>query len=223
MGNNWYLLLVEDDPMVQANNRKLLERRGYNVKQAFSLVEARAIIADEAPHAIILDIQLPDGSGLDLLREVRATSTVPVLMLTAKSTLEDEIKGLEAGGDRYLPKPYELKAFLSNLEALLRRASMTPEAQVHGPFRLEPASSTAYCDGKNLMLSQKEFALLQQFIQHIDEVTGVEYLYEKIWGQILNNDVGAIKTQVSKLRKKLEGSGYTITSFRREGYCFEQE
>jgi len=223
MENDWYLLLVEDDPMVQVNNRKILERRGYRVKQAFTLAEARAFIASEPPHAVILDIQLPDGSGLDLLREIRETSTVPVLMLTAMSTPEDEIRGLEAGGDKYLAKPYELKVFLTNLEALLRRASIVPEVVMFGPLKLELASNTAFCNGRNMLLSQKEFALLQRFIQQPGEIVCVEHLYEKVWGQAMNNDPGAIKTQISKLRKKLEGSGYTISSHRREGYCFEQE
>ena len=119
-----YLLLVEDEPVVQANNRMVLERRGYTLRQAFTLSEARAIIAEEMPVAIILDIQLPDGSGLDLLKEVRCTSSVPVLVLTAMGTPKDIIRGLEAGGDDYLTKPHDLPTFLKRVEALLRRASI---------------------------------------------------------------------------------------------------
>jgi len=116
--------LVEDEPVVQANNRMVLERRGYTLRQAFTLSEARAIIAEEMPVAIILDIQLPDGSGLDLLKEVRCTSSVPVLVLTAMGTPKDIIRGLEAGGDDYLTKPHDLPTFLKRVEALLRRASI---------------------------------------------------------------------------------------------------
>ena len=94
-----YLLMVEDEPIVQANNKKMLERRGYNVRQAYTLKEARELVAEEMPRAIVLDIHLPDGLGLDFLRELRKTSNVPVLLLTAMGTPEDVIKGLEVGGD----------------------------------------------------------------------------------------------------------------------------
>ena len=91
---NGYLLLIEDEPLVQENNKKILLRRGYSLKQAFSLSEARAIIAEEPPRAIVLDIQLPDGNGLDFLHELRQNSSVPVLMLTAMGTPSDIIGGL---------------------------------------------------------------------------------------------------------------------------------
>ena len=122
-----YLLLVEDEPIVQANNKMVLERRGYNLRQAYTLEEARAIMSEEEPRAIILDIQLPDGNGLDLLHEVRSNSNVPVLVLTAMGTPKDIIKGLEAGGDDYLTKPHDLQTFLKRVEALLRRASKITE------------------------------------------------------------------------------------------------
>jgi len=119
-----YLLLVEDEPVVQANNKMVLERRGYQLKQAYTLEEARAMIEEEPPRAIILDIQMPDGSGLDLLQEVRSGSNIPVLVLTAMGTPKDIIKGLEAGGDDYLTKPHDLQTFLKRVETLLRRASV---------------------------------------------------------------------------------------------------
>ena len=127
MDNNGYLLLVEDEPHVQANNKDILERRGYALRQAYSLDEARKIIGEEMPRAVVLDLQLPDGSGLDFLAEIRQTSNVPVLMLTAMNTSEDVIRGLEAGGDDYLTKPYELNVFLARVTALIRRASLMPE------------------------------------------------------------------------------------------------
>ena len=125
LGKNGYILLVEDEPVVQANNKMVLERRGYNLRQAYTLEEARAIIAEDPPNAIILDILLPDGNGLDLLKEVRNNSDIPVLVLTAMGTPKDIIKGLEAGGDDYLTKPHDLQTFLKRIEALLRRASLT--------------------------------------------------------------------------------------------------
>ena len=122
-----YLLMVEDEPVVQANNKMVLERRGYTLRQAYTLEEARAMFAEEQPRAVILDIQLPDGNGLDLLYEIRNSSNVPVLVLTAMGTPKDIIKGLEAGGDDYLTKPHDLQTFLKRVEALLRRASKAAE------------------------------------------------------------------------------------------------
>jgi len=120
---NDYLLLIDDEPVVQENNRMILERRGYTIKQAFTLSEAWEIISDEPPRAIILDIQLPDGSGLDFLNKLRKTSNVPVLILTAMGTPRDIIRGLETGGNDYLTKPYGLSVFLKRVGALMDRAT----------------------------------------------------------------------------------------------------
>jgi len=120
--DNGYLLLVEDEPVVQENNKMILQRRGYRIKQAYTLAEAWSIIGDEPPQAIILDIQLPDGSGLDFLNRLRKTSNTPVLILTAMGTPQDIIRGLEAGGNDYLTKPYGLAMFLKRVGTLMERA-----------------------------------------------------------------------------------------------------
>ncbi|MDR0491158.1 MAG: response regulator transcription factor [Oscillospiraceae bacterium] len=223
MNKQGYLLLVEDDPRIQTNNKKILEREGYSLKQALTLREARSVIAEEPPCAIVLDIQLPDGSGLDFLRELRKTSNVPVLMLTGMGTPQDIVKGLEAGGDDYLPKPYEFPVFLARVQTLLRRASIMPETLSIGPIRIDTASGKAYVGGEEMGLSQKEYALLQLFIQQPGEILSAEYLYEKAWGQKLAGDENALRMGVSRLRSKLADSGYTIASSRGEGYCFERE
>ena len=218
-----YLLLVEDEPSVQANNKKILNRRGYALRQAFTLAEARAHIREELPRAVVLDIQLPDGSGLELLHELRQTSNIPVLMLTAMGTPQDIIRGLEGGGDDYLTKPYELAVFLMRVEALLRRASIVPEVLGIGPLKLDPASVKAFINGEDMALSQKEYSLLQQFVQNTEKILSAEYLYKKVWGQEMLDDDNALKVAISKLRAKLADSGYTITVSRGKGYYFERE
>ena len=218
-----YLLLVEDEPNVQDSNKKILERRGYTIRLAYTLAEARAIIAKEMPRAIVLDIQLPDGNGLDFLREVRKISSVPVLMLTALGTPQHIIQGLEAGGDDYLPKPYDLSVFLMRLTALLRRASLIPETVGVGPIKVDLASNKAYLNGEDMGLSQKEASLLQQFVQYPEQILSTEYLYQKVWGQRMLGQEVSLKVAISKLRTKLMGSGYVIVALRGEGYCFERE
>jgi len=127
MNNDGYILLVEDEPMIQAKNKKILQRHGYSIRHAFTIAEAWAAIKEEPPRAIILDIQLPDGSGLDFLQELRKNSNIPVLLLTAMETAQDIVLGLEAGGDDYLTKPYELPLFLARVKALMRRAYLIPD------------------------------------------------------------------------------------------------
>jgi len=222
MDNKGYLLLVEDEPKVQAINKRVLERRGYRLKQAYTLSEARTIIADEMPLAIVLDIQLPDGNGLAFLHELRKTSNVPVLVLTAMGTPEDIIHGLETGGDDYLTKPHELPILLTRIEALIRRASIIPDRLEVGSIRIDTASGKAYVNGEDMALSQKEYSLLQHFVQHPDKIFGAEFLYEKIWGLKMYGDDNALKKAISKLRSKISESGYTINALRGEGYCFER-
>ena len=224
MYNQDYLLLVEDDEMMQQRNKKLLERKGYPLRQAFSLGEARTIIAENGmPRAIILDIVLPDGSGLDFLTELRQTSNVPVLMLTSLNTQEDVLDGLSAGGDYYLVKPCNQMIFTSHVEALLRRGSAMPEMMVYGPIKLNPASGRAFINDEDMALTQKEFALLQQFIQHPNKLLLAKTLYEKVWDQEMSADAYSLKTTVSRLRTKMSGSGYTITAEYGEGYILESE
>ena len=217
-----YLLMIEDEPIIQANNKKLLERRGFRVRQAFTLKEAQEIIKEELPKCITLDLQMPDGDGLDFLAELRKTSNIPVLILTSRGTHQDIIKGLESGGDDYLPKPYDLQVYLARLTTLMRRAAMVPESITVGPILLDIVASRAYYDGEDLRLQQKEFALLKIFAQRPGQVVSTEYLYEKVWGFRSLDTGNSLKVTVSKLRSHLAGSGYTISSSKGEGYFLEK-
>jgi len=218
-----YLLLVEDEPAVQMNNRRILQRRGHVVKQAYTLSEARALIAEEPPKGIILDVQLPDGNGLSFLDELRKTSTIPVLVLTTLDTTEDIMRGFEMGGDDYLTKPYDLPIFLMRVETLMRRASAIPDALEFGTIKIYPSSSKVVVDGTVVDVSQKEYSLLQLFVQRPNKILSPEFIYERVWGyEMIEND-NAVKVTVSKLRNKLLEFGYTITASRGEGYYLEKD
>ena len=219
---NGYLLMIEDEPIIQANNKKLLERRGFRVRQAYTLKEANEIIEEELPKCITLDLQMPDGDGLDFLAELRKKSNVPVLILTSRGTHGDIIKGLEAGGDDYLPKPYDLQVFLARLTTLMRRASLVPESITIGPITLDIVSSRAFLNGEDLRLQQKEFALLQIFAQRPGQVINPEFLFEKVWGWRSLDPGGSLKVTISKLRTHLQKSGFTITAAKGEGYYLEK-
>lgn len=220
------VLLVEDNKKLNIANKDMLELLGFNVTIAVCLAEARQAVASQLPDIIVLDIRLPDGNGLDFLRELReaeATAHIPVIMLTTLGTLDDRVSGLSSGADDYLAKPYEYKELAARIEALLRRAKRLPQVLTKGLLKLDVVSGQAFCGGENLLLTQKDFALLLLFIQNEDKAMSAEYLYEKVWKSPLNEDSQAIKSALSRLRKKLSGSGYTIFSQRYEGYIFERE
>ena len=220
--SNGYLLMIEDEPIIQTNNKKLLERRGYRVRQAFTLKEAQEIIDEEIPKCITLDLQMPDGDGLDFLAELRKKTNVPVLILTSRGTHQDIIKGLESGGDDYLPKPYDLQVFLARLTNLMRRAALVPESISVGPISLDLIASRAFLKGEDLRLQQKEFALLKIFAQRPGKIISSDYLYEKVWGWRNPDSDNSLKVTVSKLRSHLANTGYTITAARGEGYSLEE-
>jgi DNA-binding response OmpR family regulator len=219
------ILLVEDEPAIQRANKVILERRGgYTVRLAENLAEARQSIAESVPDLIVLDIMLPDGSGLDFLAELRAGDiSIPVLLLTALSETSDELKGIEAGGDDYITKPYDNEILLAKISRALHRASKIPSTLSIGGIKIDTASGRAFVNGNDINLAPKEFALLQQFIQNPKKTINSDYLYEKIWGQGMHGNDKALRTAVSGLRVKLIKSGYTVTVSKGEGYYFEPE
>ena len=220
--SNGYLLMIEDEPIIQANNKKLLERRGFRVRQAYTLKEANEIIEEELPKCITLDLQMPDGDGLDFLTELRKKSNIPVLILTSRGTHQDIIKGLESGGDDYLPKPYDLQVYLARLTTLMRRAALVPDSIEVGPILLDIVGSRAFLYGEDLRLQQKEFALLKIFAQRPGQVFSADYLYKKVWGWSSLDSGNSLKVTISKLRSHLASSGYTITASKGEGYYLEK-
>lgn len=214
------ILLIEDDPRVQKNNKEILERQGYEISLAMNLTEARKIIAADQPDAIVLDVGLPDGDGIDYLKELRQTLQIPVLILTAAQSSQSAADGFEAGGDDYLRKPYDLKEFRARINALMRRSAKLPECVTINKLKIDLFSLRAFVNDEDLTLTQKEFALLNFFVQNEGKFISLNYLYTKIWNQPMGRDDNAIKSVVSRLRKKLANAGCTIMTERGEGYCF---
>ena len=217
------VMLVEDNLQIMQGNERLLKRRGYEVVTALNLSEAHIAIQAQMPDLFVLDIMLPDGSGLDFMAELRKVSQTPVLLLTGLTTPEDIVRGLTAGGDDYLPKPYDFGVLLARIEALLRRAQQVPD-QIHmGRLCLDVTADVATLDGGDLLLSQKEFALLLIFAQNEERFISGDYLYEKVWKQPMAGNSNALKTTINRLREKIRNCGYRIEWSRGEGYCFERE
>ena len=219
------LLLVEDNEKILRGNQRLLEWEGYEVDAARTLEQSEQCFEARRPDAVILDIMLPDGNGLEYMKALRQgrDGDVPILLLTGLTSQEDVIQGLAAGGDDYLTKPYDFPILLARIEALLRRADRIPKTLQAGKLVLDITSCTASMEGRDLLLTQKEFALLSLFVQNQGQVISGEYLYEKVWKTSTAGDTQALKTAVARLRNKIRESGFCIVSMRGEGYCLEQE
>lgn len=217
------ILLIEDNEKILQGNERMLRRRGYEVVTALTIAAARNAMEGQLPDLLVLDIMLPDGSGLDFMRELRQNSRVPVLLLTGLTTPEDIVRGLNAGGDDYLAKPYDFGVLMARVEALLRRAAHVPEQLTKGRLSLDVTADVATLDGVDLLLTQKEFVLLLLFIQNEGRFISAEYLYEKAWKQPMASDSNALKSALKRLRAKLEGSGYCIALSKGKGYQFEKE
>ena len=222
--NSKVILCVEDNMQVQVFNKQLLEAKGFIVRLAMTLAEAWEVMSREMPALIILDIRLPDGSGLDFLRELRKTSTVPVIALTSDNEEIDIINGLASGCDDYVPKPYTFPVLYARIEALLRRAGRMSDTIIKGLLTLNPLTGQALLSGKDLGLPKKAFQLLLFLAQNEGKELSAEYVYEKVWNTPLHEDKGALKNQMSILRTRLyeENCGYTVRNIYGKGYCFEK-
>ena len=215
------ILLVEDSKKIQNFNKRLLEGRGFTVCTAVTLAEARESLEKQTPNVIVLDIGMPDGSGLNFLRELRQTSKIPVLLLTGYGEEKDIVAGFQTGCDDYLPKPYTFEVLYVRLSRLLQAAEQIPETVSRGSLVLKLASREAYVNGVDLLLTPKDFALLQFLIQNENRLTSAKQLYETVWGRPMASDSQALGKAVSRLRQKMRGCGYTITAEYGTGYCFE--
>jgi DNA-binding response OmpR family regulator len=217
------ILCVEDEARVLENNRKALIDGGYEVLTAENLAGAREHLSKQTPDAVVLDIMLPDGLGLDLLAELRERGCkTPVLLLTAWDKPYDVARGLRLGANDYLSKPFEYEVLLARIEAMFRNVEQLPERLEYGRLTFDIHSGVAFMDGVDMLLTQKEFSLLLLLIQHEARLMSAEFLYEKVWGQPMGVDDNAVRATVSRLRKKLTGSVYSIATDQGEGYCFKK-
>jgi len=220
------ILLVEDDIHIQTVNKNILEDEGgYNVSLAMNLAEARSAIAESSPDLIMLDIMLPDGSGLDFLIELRESGCeIPILLLTALGETKDKVAGLRLGSDDYLAKPYDYDELLARIETILHRGARQAEPLLKfGTFSIDIENGTVLLNNTDLNLSWIEFRLLHLLARNKDQTMSAESLYEAVWKQKMGDDSRALISTASRLRKKLAGSGYTITFMRNQGYRFEHE
>ncbi|MDR2565837.1 MAG: response regulator transcription factor [Bifidobacteriaceae bacterium] len=214
------ILLVEDNLEIQRANARLLQLSGYAVATAFDLAGARAAVASAAPDLVVLDILLPDGSGVAFCEEIRRVTDVPVLFLSALGETGDVVEGLRAGGDDYLPKPYHYDELTARIEALLRRARpvWAPTVRV-GLIEVDLVSRRASANGRDLLLAPKEFALLEILARRAGQYVSGAELYERAWGMDPADDVRTVWDHMSRLRRKIgANAGVRFENARGKGY-----
>jgi two-component system catabolic regulation response regulator CreB len=201
------LLLLEDDPAIAQTVRFLLEREGFRVDCRGWLHEARAVLAAGEVDLAILDIGLPDGSGLDLCRELRQgpLARLPVLMLSARGEELDKVLGLELGADDYLAKPFSNRELVARVRALLRRAQVPAEAPVERVpgFVVEAGGSRVRFHGELLPLTRRELGLLLRLLAAPSRIHTRDSLLDAVWGQDADSSDRTIDTHVKTLRAKL--------------------
>lgn len=224
METKGFILLVEDNTQLNIANRRALELSGYTVAAVETVTDAWQCLKKLNPDIILLDVMLPDGDGVDLCREIRQLSKAHIIFLTAKTEYEDLSRGLTAGGDDYIRKPFHPLELLDRIEAAMRRQKMgtqqTPTLLTRGPLTLDVTATRVYLSGTDMLLSQKEFSLLSLFLQNEGQSLNKEFIYQTVWGQPLADNSRALYTMVSKLKKKLDPCQKTIRiqAVRGDGY-----
>ncbi|MDB5468054.1 MAG: Two-component system, OmpR family, copper resistance phosphate regulon response regulator CusR [Phenylobacterium sp.] len=206
--NRMKVLIVEDEARLGAFLKQGLSEHAHTANWVPTCRTANDALAETNYDLIVLDLNLPDGDGLDLVREWRASGfNEPVLILSARDSLEDRIKGLDVGADDYLPKPFSLEELLAKMRALLRRQSVLKQTLLErNGIRLDLLGHTVHVSDKPIDLTGREYALLEIFMQNGGRVLTRSLISEKIWSSHYDVDTNLLDVYMSRLRAKLEGA-----------------
>ncbi|MDE2029108.1 MAG: response regulator [Alphaproteobacteria bacterium] len=217
------LLLIEDDPMIAEELCVALRQSGYAVDAVCDARGGEASLTGHAYDLVLLDLGLPDGSGLDILKKLRARrDQVPVLVITAQDTLKDVVTGLDLGADDYMIKPFALEELEARIRVLLRRREgRASPLVVWNDMELDPATHSFSVGGAPIVLSAREFAVLYALMEKPGAVLSRQALEEKIYGWNEEVESNAVEYHISQLRKKIGGNG--IRNIRGVGYVLEKK
>ncbi|RME48288.1 MAG: DNA-binding response regulator [Chloroflexi bacterium] len=219
------ILIVEDEVSIADFIRRGLLLEDYAVEVAYDGHEGLDRAINNSPDLIILDIMLPGMDGLEVCRQIRRQSDVPIIMLTAKDAVPDRVAGLEAGADDYLVKPFAFDELLARIRALLRRhRPATSEELRFAGLRLNPATREVYRNDRPIELTAKEYDLLELFMRHPRQVLTRDTIFEKVWGYDFGGESNIIEVYIRYLRSKLEAEGEPrlIQTVRGVGYALRE-
>ncbi len=216
---------VEDDANIRELVIYTLNQTGLAAKGFPDAAAFFAASAEEKPSLILLDIMLPGEDGLSILKKIRAnagTTSIPVMMITAKTTEFDKVSGLDLGADDYITKPFGMAELVARVKALLRRSGMKASAErlVHGELVVDIAKHTVTVGGQNVILTYKEFSLLACLMENAGRAYTREQLLETVWGYDYEGGTRTVDVHVQTLRTKLGSSGVYIETVRGVGYRF---
>ncbi len=220
------ILIIEDERLLADSLKALLEEKGFTVEAVYDGQTGMEYAELGIYDLLILDVMMPDMDGYQVARRVRASRcSTPILMLTARSSVEDRICGLNAGADYYLTKPFDSRELLACINALLRRQGKQVDELVFGNTSLDLETCTLICREKSVRLSAREFDVMRFLLQTKDRILSKEMILAKVWGYDSNAVENHVEVYVGFLRKKLRaiGSNVRIEAIRRLGYHLEVE
>ncbi len=220
------ILIVDDESRMRKLVKDFLEREGFRVLEAGDGEEAMELFyRDKDIALLILDVMMPKMDGWQVCREVRQSSRVPIIMLTARGEEQDELQGFELGVDEYISKPFSPKILVARVEAILRRTRTFDAAEVSdaGGIAIDKTAHRVQVDGRDIELSYKEFELLSYFVENQGIALSREKILNSVWNYDYFGDARTIDTHVKKLRSKLGDKGNYIKTIWGMGYKFEVE
>lgn len=219
------ILVIEDDESIVRLLKRGLTYDGYTVDEALDGESGLALALQNHPDLVILDWMLPGMDGLEVCRQIRQAGNIPVLMLTAKDTVQDRIQGLDAGADDYMIKPFDLDELLARLRALLRRAQPDrSNALSFADLTLDTSTRQAVRQGRVIQLTAKEYDLLELFLRHPRQVLTREMIFDRVWGYDFGGESNVLDVYIRYLRQKLEDQGEArlIFTVRSVGYVMRE-
>ncbi len=220
------IYIVEDDQNIREIEAFALKNSGYQIKDFECGKDFYASMEEKLPNLIILDVMLPDEDGLSMIKEIRSrpkSRKIPVIMVTAKTTELDKVKGLDMGADDYLGKPFGVMELVSRVKALLRRCGGEEAEKLYSlkGISLDDEKHAVYVDGQQIELTFKEYRLLQLLLQNSGIVTSRELIMERVWGTDFEGESRTLDMHIKTLRQKLGDKGTMIKTVRNVGYMIE--
>ena len=221
------ILIIEDEPDIRKTLEYNISREGYSVVSASSLVEAKSQIESDSFSLILLDLMLPDGSGLDLCRDIKSDkekSSIPIIILTAKDDEVDKVVGFELGADDYVTKPFSVRELILRMKAVLKRGEKKSDnvevQRQFGQLSIDTESHEVFVDDNEITLTALEFKLLCQLVDRRGRVQSRDQLLSDVWGYSAEVTTRTVDTHIKRLREKLGSMGKYVQTIRGVGYKF---
>ena len=227
------VLVIEDEPDIRKTLEYNLSREGYKVESCGSIEEANTFLENPSYSIILLDLMLPDGSGLDLCKQIKSnpeTNETPILILTAKDDEVDKVVGFELGADDYVTKPFSVRELILRVKAILKRNTKTsnPSNQTHeinrnfGSLKINVESHEVFINDEEIILTALEFKLLRQLVERRGRVQTRDQLLTDVWGYSSDVTTRTVDTHIKRLREKLGSMGKYVQTIRGVGYKFSR-